>query len=63
MFFVTFFNIFMADKNTFFKFLLRPPEGLHEAIFVQTSHYPIPRALGAVLGEGDACHLVFHLGE
>jgi hypothetical protein len=53
----------MADKNTFFKFLLRPPEGLHEAIFVQTSHYPIPRALGAVLGEGDACHLVFHLGE
>jgi hypothetical protein len=52
----------MADKNTFFKSLLRPLEGLDEAIFVQTSDYPIPCALEAVLGEEDACHLVFHLG-
>jgi hypothetical protein len=63
MYFVTFFYIFIADKNTFFKSLLRPLEGLGEAIFVHTTDYPIPRALEAVLGEEDACHLVFYLGE
>jgi hypothetical protein len=54
MYFVTFFNIFTADTNTFFKTLLRPLEGLGEVIFVQSTDYPFPRALEAVLGESFA---------
>jgi hypothetical protein len=63
MYFATFFNIFSADKNTFFKSLLRPLEGIGEAIFVHTTDYPIQSALEAILGKGDAYHLVFYLGE
>jgi hypothetical protein len=40
--------------NVFFKFLQLPPEGLGEVIYLQSAGHPFPRALEAILGDGDA---------
>jgi hypothetical protein len=63
MYFLTFFNIFTADTNTFFKSLLPPLVGFGEVVFLQSCDYPLPRALEAVLGDRDADQLVLDLGE
>ena len=63
LFFLTFLGIAACDVKTLFPLLISLPEGGGNALFGDSSHYPLPVNLEGLLGQCEASQLFRHHQE